>query len=344
MSVPPASAQTRVAIVLVNWNGWRECVECIDSVLAQAHRNFHLFIVDNDSQNLSIERIIAWCSAPEADPGWRRQPGVDRHTDRSPRSAVPYRLVDRVDQALPPIVDGCTVTLIRSGGNLGFAGGCNVGIRTAGLDEFAYVWLLNPDTVVERRALVELIARAESQPELGIVGSTLLFYDRPDTVHALAGGRLDLRNGSGSHVGEGSSLSEVSSDGSPVEHELSWVCGASMLVSASFICKIGLMQEDYFLYYEEADWAMRGRDHFRLGFAPKSLVFHKAGANSSKIMPLFTAGFNYRSRLRFVSRFLPDRMAAAKRQLFVEMLRHLARGRWTSARLVGSILLWTPRT
>jgi GT2 family glycosyltransferase len=129
-----------------------------------------------------------------------------------------------------------------------------------------------------------------------------------------------------------------------VERELDWVCGASMFVSTLFIREIGLMQEDYFLYYEEADWAIRGLDQFRLGFAPKSVVFHKSGANSSKIMPLFTAGFYYRSRLRFVSRFLPDRMAAAKRQLFVEMLRHLARGRWTSARLVGSTLRWTPRT
>jgi GT2 family glycosyltransferase len=343
MCASPASAQARIAIVLVNWNGWRECIECIDSVLAQAHPNFHLFVVDNDSQDLSIERIIAWCSAPEADPGWRRQSGVDRYTDRSPHAGVPHRVVEHVDHALP-IMDGCTVTLIRSGGNLGFAGGCNVGIRAAGLDEFAYFWFLNPDTVVERRALVELIARAESQPGMGIVGSTLLFYDRPETVHALAGGRINPLNASSRHIGEGSRLSDVPSDGSAVERELTFVCGASMLVSASYIRDIGLMQEDYFLYYEEADWAMRGLDRFQLGFAPTSVVFHKSGANSSKIMPLFTAGFYYRSRLRFMSRFFPDRMGAARRRLFVEMLRHLARGRWSSARLVGSTLLWTPRT
>jgi GT2 family glycosyltransferase len=176
------------------------------------------------------------------------------------------------------------------------------------------------------------------------VGSTLLFYDKPDIVYALAGGRVDPLNASSRHIGEGSSLSEAPSDGSAVERELTFVCGASMLVSTSYVREIGLMQEDYFLYYEEADWAMRGLDSFRLGFAPKSIVFHKSGANSSKIMPLFTAGFYYRSRLRFMSRFFPHRMGAAKRRLFVEMLRHLARGRWASARLVGSTLLWTPRT
>jgi hypothetical protein len=328
--------------VLVNWNGWRECIECIDSVLAQAHLNFHLFIVDNDSQDQSIERITAWCLAPEADPKWRRLRGVERHTDRTSRNPISHRVIDRPDHALPPSTDGCMVTLIRSGANLGFAGGCNVGITASGLDEFTYFWFLNPDTVVQVQALAELIAHAERQPRMGIVGSTLLFYDRPDIVFALAGGRLNRLNGTGTQIGETSSSSEVPSDGSAVERELAWVCGASMLVSAAFVREIGLMQEDYFLYYEEADWAMRGLESFRLGFAPKSVVFHKSGANSSKIMPLFTAGFYYRSRLRFVSRFLPDRLAAAKRQLFLEMLRHLARGRWASARLVGLTLLWTP--
>jgi GT2 family glycosyltransferase len=342
MSASSESESARVAIVLVNWNGWRECIECIDSVLAQLHQNFHIFIVDNDSPDLSVEKIAAWCSATEADASWRRQAGVDRHTDRFPRGNLPHRLADSVTQALPPAPQGCKVTLIRSGGNLGFAGACNVGIRAAGLDEFAYFWFLNPDTVVDRRALVELMARAEMEPRMGIVGSTLLFYDRPNTIHALGGGHINRLNGTGKHIGEGSPSSAVPIDGSAVEGELGWVCGASMLVSARYIREIGVMQEDYFLYYEDADWATRGMNRFRLGFAPKSIVFHKSGANSSQIMPLYTAGFLYRSRLRYVSRFLPDRMAAAKRELFMEMLRHLARGRWASARLAGSTLRWTP--
>jgi GT2 family glycosyltransferase len=335
--------QAPIAIVLVNWHGWRDCVECIDSVLAQRHPNFHIFIVDNDSRDGSMAHIAAWCRSPEADPRWRRQKGVGRYTDRPDRSAVPYQIVERTNDSVPLAAGGCRVTLIPAGGNVGFAGGCNVGIIAAGLANFAYFWFLNPDTVVERGALVELVARAQRQPALGIVGSTLLFYDAPDTVHALAGGRLSRLNATSSHIGEHSLLSAVSNDESAVERELAFVCGASMLVSTRFIREIGLMQEDYFLYYEEVDWAMRGQHAFRLGFARQSHVFHKSGANSSKIMPLFTAGVFYRSRLRFVRRFLPDRMAAAKRSLFMEMLRHIARGRWGLARVVGSTLLAPPK-
>jgi GT2 family glycosyltransferase len=154
---------------------------------------------------------------------------------------------------------------------------------------------------------------------------------------------LDRGNATVAHIGEGGSSADVPSDGSAVERELDFVFGASMLVTAKFIREVGFMQEDYFLYYEELDWAMRGRGRFQLGFAPRSCVFHKSGANSSKALPLFASAYFYRNRLRFVSRYLPERMAAAKRRLFEEMLRHVARGRWRMARLVWSTLLSAPK-
>jgi GT2 family glycosyltransferase len=339
MSNSLPSAAARVAIVLVNWNGWRECIECIDSLFAQSYENFHVFIVDNDSSDRSIETIVSWCAAPAADATWRRHPGVSRLTDRPDVGSVQNRVIDRPDQGLPSAPDGCRLTLIRSGGNLGFAGGCNVGIKAAGLENFDYFWLLNPDTVVDRWALVELIRRAESQPGIGVVGSTLRYYDDPDVVQALGGARLDRSNGTSQHIGQGTRLGDVPADGAAVEREMAYVVGASMLVSTKFITEIGLMEEDYFLYFEEVDWAFRGRDKFSLGFAPSSHVFHKSGANSSKAAPLFSTGFYYRNRLRFVARFLPGRLAAAKWSLFQEMLRHIARGRWGHFRIVCSTLL-----
>jgi GT2 family glycosyltransferase len=195
--------------------------------------------------------------------------------------------------------------------------------------------------VVDSGALVELLKRAE-QPRLGIVGSTLRFYHEPDTLHGLAGGALDRRNATTWHIGEHLPVSTVPSDGADVERQLAYVCGASMLVSRSYIREIGLMEEDYFLYYEDADWSMRGAGLFRLGFAPRSHVFHKSGANSSKVVAEITAHYYYRNRLRFVRRFLPDRMAAAKRRMFMELLRHVARRRWVLARAAGRTLLSPP--
>jgi hypothetical protein len=338
MSNPQSFAAIRVAIVLVNWNGWRECLECIDSLFAQSHENFQIFIVDNDSHDRSIESIVSWCAAPAADATWRGHSGVSRLTDRTDIASVQNRVVERANQGLPPAPDGCRLTLIRSGGNLGFAGGCNVGINAAGLGNFDYFWFLNPDTVVDRNALVELIERAEKEHGIGIVGSTLRYYDDPDLVQAMGGARLDRSNGTSRHIGQGARFRDVPAEGSAVEREMAYVVGASMLVRAKFIAEIGLMEEDYFLYYEEVDWALRGRDKFSLGFAPRSYVFHKSGANSSKAAPLFSTGFYYRNRLRFVARFLPAQLTAAKWSLFKEMLRHIVKGRWARARIVLSTL------
>jgi GT2 family glycosyltransferase len=329
--------------VLVNWNGWRECIECIDTLFAQSHGNFHVFVVDNDSRDRSVETIVSWCAAPSADATWRRYSGVGRLTDHPNVGSLQNRVVERADQGLPSAPAGCRLTVIRSGGNLGFAGGCNVGIKAAGLGNFDYFWFLNPDTVVDRYALVELIGRAERHPGIGIVGSTLRYYDDPDLVQAMGGARLDRSNGTSGHIGQGARLGKVPIDGAAVEREMAYVVGASMLVSRKFIAEVGLMEEDYFLYYEEVDWALRGSGKFSLGFAPRSHVFHKSGVNSSKAAPQFSTRFYYRNRLRFVVRFLPGRLTAAKWSLFEEMLRHIARGRWGHARIIFATLLTAGR-
>lgn len=98
------------------------------------------------------------------------------------------------------------------------------------------------------------------------------------------------------------------------------------------------MQEDYFLYYEEIDWAMRGRQRFGLGYAPDSHVFHKSGASSSKVVSAFSTNLYYRNRVRFAARFFPGRLGTVRRGLITEFLRHTLRGRWTHARIVAATL------
>jgi GT2 family glycosyltransferase len=338
MSDPLLIIEKRVAVVIVNWNGGLECIECLDSLFAQSHENIHAFIVDNDSQDGSIEHIVSWCNEPKADPKWRRHPGVRRLTDRPNGRCVQYRVIDRHDES-PPVPASCRLTLVRSGSNLGFAGGCNVGILAAGLGRFDYFWFLNADVVVDERALLELLARAERGSDIGMVGSTIRYYDSPDIVQAMGGARLERSNGNTRHIGEGARLNEVPTDGSGVERDMTYIMGASMLVSRKFIVEVGMMEEDYFLYFEDADWAIRGSQKFRLGFAPRSHVFHKWGANSHKASSSFSSELYYRNRLRFVARFLPERLNAAKRAMFEQLLRHLARGRWMQARIVLLTLL-----
>jgi GT2 family glycosyltransferase len=223
---------------------------------------------------------------------------------------------------------------VPTGANLGFAGGNNAGIAAAGLQRYSHFWLLNTDTVIHHQALQALLRRAQAEPHPGIVGSTLLYYDRPDCVQAMGGGRLELPGVLISHIGEGLDLQALPREPANMarmEAQMAYVVGASMLVSADFVRQVGPMCEDYFLYFEELDWAFRGRKWFALGYAPTSLVFHKVGGSSTRSVSDFAMRLLCRNKMRFVARFLPERVRAVKWRLALDVLRHLFHGRWTLA-------------
>jgi GT2 family glycosyltransferase len=336
MSAP--LAPSRVAIILVNWNGWRDALECLSSVLASDAADLaDVYVVDNDSSDGSVERIVAWCAAPAPAGAYPAFEGV-RHVGGNP---VACRTWSANGQPVPADA-AARLTIVRSGGNLGFAGGNNAGIAAAGLHRYSHFWLLNSDTVIRHDALTHLLARATAGPGLGMVGSTLLHYAAPDRVQALGGGALDPRTLVTSHIG-----AEQGRDAIPaapaavraVEARMRYVVGASMLVSAEFIRATGPMCEDYFLYFEEIDWALRGGSAFALGYAPHSIVHHKGGASTAKLQSRFAERLFYRNRVRFVGRFFPDRKWRALAHMALEGLRHLVRGRFMSAKLLFGALL-----
>jgi GT2 family glycosyltransferase len=150
-------------------------------------------------------------------------------------------------------------------------------------------------------------------------------------------GRVDVTSGTSRHIGAGASISDIPADTDTIEKEMGYVMGASMLVSREFIAEIGLMREDYFLYFEEIDWAIRARGRFSLAYARQSHVFHKVQTSSNKAVG-FSTRYYYRNRIRFASRFYPQHLGKTKRGLLVEMLRHATRGRWTHVRLIAATL------
>lgn len=332
------AAATRVAIVLVNWKGWRDSIECVSSIVGSgALAAADIWLVDNASGDGSVAQIEAWCGNPQPAGAWRRFDGV-RHAQAG--APIACRVWHANGEAAP-LYPGVQVNLVHSGANLGFAGGNNVGIVAAGLDRYSHVWLLNNDTVMATDALAALLARSEAEPACGIVGSTLLHYGEPDVVQALGGGWFDREAMRMSHIGERRRAGDVPHDLESVrqvEAQTAYVVGASMLVKSDFIRDVGPMCEDYFLYFEELDWAFRGRPRWTLGYAPDSRVFHKVGASSSQTVSEFSLNLLYRNQVRFASRFLPERLPALKRSLSFELLRHVLKGRWMPAKLVARTL------
>jgi GT2 family glycosyltransferase len=164
------------------------------------------------------------------------------------------------------------VLLLNSGKNLGFAGGNNIGIRHALAHGADYVWLLNNDTKAAPDALSALVVKALTDKRIGAVASICYFADKPTAVQAWAGFRVNLWIGYGRLT--------------IVPHEDDWfhsLNGTSMLVARTAMEDVGLLDEGFFLYWEDTEFCLRLRKKgWRTAAAPDSKVLHKVNASTGE--------------------------------------------------------------
>jgi GT2 family glycosyltransferase len=175
--------------------------------------------------------------------------------------------------------------------------------RILALGDFEYVWLLNNDTVVPPDALRHLMGRMKEKPAAGLCGSTLCFYAMPERVQALAGAAYSRWLGIARLV----TASRAPATPEEVETRLAYVMAASLLVSRPFLEEVGLLSEDYFLFFEELDWATRARGRYSLAYAPMSIVYHKGGSSTGSRDPYhsLTDFYMTRSQLLYARKHTP---------------------------------------
>lgn len=193
---------------------------------------------------------------------------------------------DRIEEAVHQNGWGQWASLMRLPKNGGFAYGNNQAIR-AGLDAEAppkYVWLLNPDTVVRPGALASLQQFLQTHPRVGIVGSRLEDPDGTPQTSAFRfpslASELDgsLRLGFVTRLLRRYRVAPPPPD-APTRTE--WVAGASMLIRREVFEAIGLMDEAYFMYYEEVDFCRRALNAgWECWYEPQSRVVHLVGQAS----------------------------------------------------------------
>lgn len=270
----------RVCIVVLNWNGWKDTIECLESLYRLDYPDYCVVVVDNGSTDGSVEQIRKWaCNQLPLD--IRLVPDALKHLVTPPcDKPIPVEVVEQGDRThIPPgLQDQSELVIIESDRNLGYAGGNNLGIGYALQQQADYVWILNNDTVAESSALRLLVGRFQQGGDVGLVGATIRDYWAPHSVQCLGGARFDSTTAREARIGTGEADPAV--DVVTVEHQLSYISGACVLVSRQFLEKVGLMNEDYFLFYEELDWALRARMWFGLGLAAGAWVYHKEGAKS----------------------------------------------------------------
>jgi len=166
---------------------------------------------------------------------------------------------------------GSDIRLIENDTNLGFARGCNVGLRDA-LDRGTdYVVLLNNDTVVAPDFLEGLVSELREDSEAGIAGGKILCHEFPQLIWS-AGGTVDYRTGNAPIRGSG----EVDCGQYDEKSEVDWICSCFMIISRDVLVNVGLLDERFFFGWEDADLCVRAAKRgYRVVYVPGSVVWHK---------------------------------------------------------------------
>ena len=270
----------KVAIIILNWNNWKDTVECLESVYQMQYPCFDIIVVDNASQDGSIEKIAEYCNGgliPKSnffEYSHENKPVIiSKYTKNESEART---LVDKQGDKL---ASTRKLIIISNDKNYGFAEGCNAGIRFAMRNGSSYVVLLNNDTVVDPQFLLELVKLAEMDPTHGFVGPKVYYYDydgRDDVINSV-GGHLIIRKGATRQIG----FEQIDQGQFNKPMELDYVEGSCLFVQTEVIRDIGLLDPAYFTYWEETDWCIRGRKAgYKAVYAPKSKIWHKSAASN----------------------------------------------------------------
>lgn len=274
---------SKVYIVILNYRRTPDTIECLESLLGINYSNYQVLVIDNSEIDSPFHALLDWASLKKIE-------------------------FDQTDEKRLNLSENQKkIVFIKSEKNKGFASGNNIGLRAI-LDAQkvdSYIWLLNNDTIVDKDSLKEqiLYLMLNQHSKIGILGSKLIYYFKRDNLQAI-GGRFNKKFFISEHIGEGESTTKSKSEFEKIDY----VIGASMFVKYKFLKDVGILNEDFFLYYEELDWAYRAQEKgWFLDWCPDSLVFHKEGASigssyDSKKRSFFSEVQIFKSRKIFVKK------------------------------------------
>ena len=273
-----------LGVAIVAFNSADIIVGCLDSLFASRGAELRVVVTDNASSDDTVDAIRGWAAR-------RGREDAAFHFTELP-----------ADTAAPASAD---LTLLRSGFNGGYAHGVNAGLRLLLRDPaIDLFWVLNPDCEVTPEAAARYLAHGADGAFALMCGRTI-YKEAPDRIQT-DGGRIDRWTGvcSAANLGLPPATTPM-----PQARELDFIPGSNAVATRTFIERAGLMSEDYFLYYEEVDWAFR-RGQLPLRIVDDVVVYHYGGTaigsgSATRRASPFANYFNYRNRIRFLARHRP---------------------------------------
>jgi GT2 family glycosyltransferase len=272
--------QPHVSIVILNWNGWKDTIECLESVLKNHYASYHIIVIDNFSENDSVKKIRDWALKNEPAVEQTNFPELVFPSITKPisffeieieRGEKIEKIVQRKLGINPPTG---SLILIKNHENSGFAAGNNLGIKIADkLFTNDYFLFLNNDTIIHHQALLLLVNHLEKNPNIGVATSAIYHYSEPNKISNV-GGKLTFW----------ARRKYYSSIKSSRKRRVTFVTGCALMVREKTFEEFSLFSEKFFFGEEDFEFSWRlKRKKVPMVCVSESRVYHKVSV-SSKIL------------------------------------------------------------
>jgi len=267
---------TKVFIIVLNFNGWQNTIECLSSLSkleVPKNINVESVVVDNGSSDSSVKKI---------------------------------------KEEFPKLI------MIENQANLGFTGGNNEGMRYALKSSADFIVLLNNDTVVHPDLIKNLLGAFDQDSIGGVVPK--IYFEKGYEFHEdrykesekgkviwYAGGKMDWDNLIGENIG----VDEVDHGQFDIQMEVELATGCCFMIRSDVLKNVGMFDDRYFLYYEDADLSLRiKKAGYRIIYEPAAIIWHK-NAESSGVGSDLHDYYISRNRLLFGMAYAPTRTKLA---------------------------------
>ena len=310
MSTATTENNPKVTILLLNYNGWKDAIECLESVYKITYPNWEVILVDNGSVDGSISKIKEWAAGKIS----VESKFFEYDAERKPIENIEELLYDEEEAKVKVSKKGKEgdmllphqkLSILRIEKNRGVTGGENIGIEYILRERKTdYILILNNDIVVDKELLSELINVAESDDKIGVVGPTVYYYYGKQNRIQSAGVKLYWNKGTGNPL----RLNEIDDGQFNEIIEVDYVSGCALLAKRGVFEKIGYLNQEYFAYVEETDWCVRAhKAGYKILYVPKAKIWHRGQSTTRK-----TSGFVEYYYIR--NRFWFMKQHATKRQ------------------------------
>lgn len=270
-----------VYIVLLSYKNIYDTLECVKSILNLNSENYKILIVENSEDPFYLNKI----------------------NDSFIKNNFDFKSINQNE--LSNFYNE-KILLIKANENNGFSAGNNIALKyiIKNSNTIDYVWILNNDTVLKTNTLDILLKSFEKiskTEKLGILGAKLVYYHNKNKIQAIGGNFIKSLLIS-TPVGEGKDVNTI------FHKSIDYVVGASMFTTIEFIKNVGLLSEEYFLFYEELDWIYRSKKYnYTISYCNEAIVYHKEGtsigSSTSNKKSDFSEIHLFISRKKFVEKF-----------------------------------------